>query len=343
MDYKESGVDIEAGEKAVCNIKQIVRSTFNSNVLTELGSFGGLYRLDMQAWSHPVMVSSTDGVGTKLIVAQKAKRYDTVGQDLVNHCVNDIFVQGATPQFFNDYIGTGRLCPAIVEEIIQGMTVACRENEMSLIGGEMAEMPGIYREEDFDLVGTIVGLVEEQNIITGANIKAGDVIIGFASTGLHTNGYSLARQIIFEKLNLGIDSYISQLNGTVSELLLAVHKSYYPMLRKWATPEQIHGMAHITGGGLKGNIKRIIPEGLSAVIDCQSYPVPPLFEWLVNEGDIPLSEAYRVFNMGIGFVVIAPAPITDNILQDTAGYKIGIITPKDSTEPVILQKGGFLL
>ena len=337
MDYKSSGVDIKAGEQAVRNIKSIVRQTFNANVLTEIGSFGGLYALDMTKWTEPVMVSSTDGVGTKLIVARLANRYDTVGADLVNHCVNDIFVQGATPQFFNDYIGLAQMKPDIVQQIIAGMSRACIENEMALIGGEMAEMPSIYHDDDFDIVGTIVGLVERKHIITGNSIKEGDVVIGFASTGLHTNGYSLARKIVFEKLGLSVNSFVPELNSTVADALLTVHKSYFTILRQVAHPDCINGMAHITGGGLRGNIKRVLPEHLSAVIDCTKWDTPPLFQWLVTSGDVPIDDAYDTFNMGIGFVVITSETNAKEILKHTDGFIIGNITKREQQEPVILM------
>lgn len=337
MDYKDSGVDIEAGERAVQNIKNVVKKTYNNNVMTELGSFGGLYRVDLCTWKEPVMVSSTDGVGTKLIVAQKAKKYDTVGQDLVNHCVNDIFVQGAHPQFFNDYIGLAKMDTDIVQQIIEGMAKACLENGMSLIGGEMAEMPGIYHNNDFDLVGTIVGLVEKKCIITGDKIQENDIIIGFPSTGLHTNGYSLARKIVFEKLGLEIDSFVEELGTTVGEALLSVHRSYYASLRNWANPEIIHGMAHITGGGLVGNIKRIISDDLTAVIDCKTWKTPALFKWLQENGEVSNVDAYSAFNMGIGFVVIASQENSQKIIQETDGIIIGIVTKRDNQSAVMLD------
>ncbi|MCL2064917.1 MAG: phosphoribosylformylglycinamidine cyclo-ligase [Candidatus Cloacimonetes bacterium] len=337
MDYKQSGVDIEAGEKAVSEIKNIVRKTYNSNVLTELGSFGGLYNLDLSKWKEPVMVASTDGVGTKLIIAQKAKKYDTIGQDLINHCVNDIFVQGAIPQFFLDYIGVSRLDVKIIKIIIEGMAQACIENGLSLIGGEMAEMPDIYQGNDFDLVGTIIGLVEKSNLITGSQIQNGDVIIGYPSNGLHTNGYTLARKIIFDKLKLGIDSYVPEINSTIKDSLLQIHKTYFPMLKKWAYPEMIHGMAHITGGGLEGNLKRIIPEGLIAYIDCKSWEIPSLFQWLVTEGEIKINEAFKSFNMGIGFVIITSKEKSEEFLQENNSIIIGNIQRKNNGKKVLLN------
>lgn len=336
VNYKDSGVNIEAGENAVNRIKPIVKSTFNKNVLTNIGGFGGLYALDLKKWKEPILVSSVDGVGTKLIIAQKSGIFDTVGQDLVNHCVDDIFVMGATPQYFLDYIGVGELVPKDIEDLISGFAKACRENGVSLIGGEMAEMPGIYKKEDYDLAGTIVGLVEKKNIITGEKIVAGDVVIGFKSTGLHTNGYSLARKIIFEKLNYTVDTIIPNLNKTVAEAFLAVHKSYYPILKKWATPEKIHGMAHITGGGIPGNLKRSIPDGLVAEIDCSKWERPELFKFLEMEGNVDSYEMYRAFNMGIGFNVVTNEKNAEEILKETDGILIGKILESENNQKVKL-------
>ena len=271
IDYRSSGVDIKAGEDAVDNIKQMVRETYDRNVLGDLGSFGGLYRFDTSLYQAPVLVSSTDGVGTKLMVAVLAGRYDTVGQDLVNHCVNDILVQGALPLFFLDYIGLGKLDQAMVQEIIAGMVKACRENQCVLIGGEMAEMPGIYREKDFDLAGTIVGVVEQSSLLPAKRIRCGDILVGMPSTGLHTNGYSLARRIVFEHLKLDVDSYVTDLKATVGELLLAVHKSYLQEIKPHLHDRRLHGLAHITGGGIPGNLKRIIPDGLSALVHAMAH------------------------------------------------------------------------
>ena len=323
MDYKSSGVDIIAGEQAVANIKSIVKKTYNKNVLVELGSFGGCYQLDLNMWKQPVMVASTDGVGTKLIVAQKAKIYNTIGQDLVNHCVNDILVQGAIPQFFMDYIGISSIDADIIKDIIEGMSIACIENELSLIGGEMAEMPDIYQKGDFDIVGTIVGLVEKDNLITGNNIKENDVIIGFPSTGLHTNGYTLARKIIFDVMKLEIDTYVNDIGSTIKDALLKIHKSYYPIIKKYIRANMIHGMAHITGGGLQGNIKRVIPNGLFPKIDYNSWDIPPLFKWLVDNGEV--EDAFSAFNMGIGFVVITSKENAETILNENLCYNIGEI------------------
>ena len=328
MNYKQSGVDVVAGEKAVDTIKSTVKKTYNNNVLSGLGSFGGLYKLELSKWKEPIMVSSTDGVGTKIIIAQKAKIYNTIGQDLVNHCVNDIFVQGAIPQFFLDYIGISNIDIAIINQIIDGMSLACIENGLALVGGEMAEMPDIYKKDDFDLVGTIVGLVEKKNLVTGETIKKDDVILGFPSTGLHTNGYSLARKIIFEKLKLGLDDYVPEIGDTVKDAMLKIHKSYYPILNKYAENHMINGMAHITGGGLYNNIKRVVPEGLTAFIDKKSWEIPSLFNWLIKSGEVEEEDAYRAFNMGIGFVVITTPDNAKIIMKENDCMQIGkIIIP----------------
>ncbi len=328
MDYKSAGVDIKAGEDSVNRIKPLVKETFNKNVLSQIGGFGGLYQVDLTLWKEPVLVSSADGVGTKIIIANLAGIYNTVGQDLVNHCVNDIFVQGAIPQYFLDYVGVGKLNPQVMEEIIWGFAKACKENEMALIGGEMAEMPGIYGQDDFDLAGTIVGMVEKKNIITGEEITQGDVILGFPSTGLHTNGYSLARKILFEKMNLQVDSLIPGMTETVAEAMLKIHKSYLPILREWASPDLIHGMAHITGGGIPGNLARVIPDNLTAEINCKSWELPPIFKILVEEGNIALDESYRAFNMGIGMIVVTSAEIAEEIKTKTDAIQIGFINEK---------------
>ncbi len=336
MDYKKSGVNIEAGEESVKLIKPLVKKTFNKNVLADIGLFGGLYEIDLSKWKKPVMVASTDGVGTKLVIAQMTQRYDTVGQCLVNHCVNDIFVQGAEPQFFLDYYGVGKLKPENVEKVIQGMAQACIENEMCLIGGEMAEMPSIYEEDEFDLAGTIVGLVEKENIITGKEICEHDLIIGFPSNGLHTNGYSLARKIIFDVLKYEVNQIIPDLGLTVAEALLKVHRSYYPMLKKWATPEFVHGMAHITGGGIKGNLKRSIPEGYTAQIDRTTWRVPHIYKFLQQAGKVETEEMYSAFNMGIGFMLIVPQHHVGRILEETDGFLVGSVRKANGEEPKVV-------
>ncbi len=336
MDYKSSGVNIAAGEEAVQRIKGHVKKTFNKNVLAEIGSFGGLYQLDLEKWKKPVMVSSTDGVGTKLIVAKMAGVYDTIGQDLANHCVNDILVQGAVPQFFMDYIGCDKLDPVKVEKVISGMTKACIENEMSLIGGEMAEMPGIYSEDDIDLVGTIVGLVEKDRLITGEKIVEGDVVLGLIGNGLHTNGYSLARKIFFEKMGKRVDDYLSELGMTVGEALLKIHPSYYSILRNHLDPNVIHGMAHITGGGIPGNLKRVLPKELEAQINVKSWEIPEVFQLMQKESGIKIEEAFRAFNMGIGFIIVVEKSNSKALMDEINAIKIGEIAKKTQSEGVLL-------
>lgn len=335
LNYKNSGVNIEAGETAVKAIKQMVKTTYNKNVLSELGSFGGLYQLDLSKWKKPVLVSSADGVGTKLRLAIQAGKFDTVGQDLVNHCVNDILVQGAIPQFFLDYIGVGELKPKQIEQIISGFVKACKENGCALIGGEMAEMPGFYAKGDFDLAGTIIGLVEKDKLITGKAIKAGDILIGLPGNGLHTNGFSLARKIL-DKNKLSVDSYIGELDCTVAEAFLTVHKSYLKPIKPLLDKNMVHGMAHITGGGIPGNLARIIPDGLCAAIDKDSWEIPILFQWLQTLGKVRTPEMRKVFNLGIGMILVVSPLDADKAAKTTKGYIIGTInkSTKDSVDKV---------
>ena len=335
ITYKNSGVNIIAGEKTVQKIKPLIKKTFDKNVLTDIGSFGALYHLDLKKWQNPVLVSSIDGVGTKILLAKMANRFDTIGQDIVNHCVNDILTQGPTPLFFLDYIGVGILKPENITEIVKGLAKACQENNVALIGGEMAEMPDIYHNDDFDLAGTIVGCVEKEKIITGKNIKQGDIVLGFPSTGLHTNGYSLARKILFEKLNLNIDSQISELNKTVSEAFLTIHKSYLTTLIDFIQAKQFNGLAHITGGGIPGNLKRIIPDGLSAVIYTNLWKIPKIFTFLQQAGNINIKEMFNVFNMGIGMIAVVDKDNEKQIISKTDAVKIGII--KRSSQKVVIN------
>ncbi len=334
MDYKSAGVDIKAGTDSVNRIKPLVKNTFNKNVLSHIGGFGGLFQVDLSVWKEPVLVSSADGVGTKIIIARMAGVYDTVGQDLVNHCVNDIFVQGAIPQYFLDYVGVGKLDPEVMEKIIFGFAKACKENEMALIGGEMAEMPGIYSEEDFDLAGTIVGMVEKSNIITGEKIKKGDLVLGLPSTGLHTNGYSLARKILFEKMNLNVDSIIPDVNESVAQAMLKVHKSYLHELKQWANPVDIHGMAHITGGGIPGNLSRVIPDNLTAVIDTATWQIPTIYNVLQSAGGIKKEEMFSAFNMGVGMIVVTNDTIANELIGKHGASIIGNIEENTKDEKV---------
>jgi phosphoribosylformylglycinamidine cyclo-ligase len=303
MDYKASGVDIDAGNETVRRIKGLARATFTPGVLSEIGSFGGLFSLDRGAWRDPVLVSSADGVGTKLKIAFLTGRHDTIGIDLVNHCVNDILVQGAVPLFFLDYLATGRLSPDVAEQIVKGLARACTDNGCALLGGETAEMPGFYAEGD-DVAGFIVGAVERDDLITGKSIVPGDVLLGLPSSGLHTNGYSLARRIVFDLLKLSVDSHVPDLGETVGEALLRSHRSYLPVIRPLLGRGLVKGMAHITGGGITDNLPRVLPEGTSARVDRRAWRTPPLFRWLGEAGSVPEMDLRRSFNMGIGLILV---------------------------------------
>jgi phosphoribosylformylglycinamidine cyclo-ligase len=318
MDYKSSGVDIDAGNEAVRRIRGLARSTFTPGVLSDIGSFGGLFQLDTGRYRHPVLVSSADGVGTKLKVAFLADRHDTVGVDLVNHCVNDILVQGAEPLFFLDYLATGRLSPTVAESIVGGMAAACRDNNCALLGGETAEMPGIYADGEYDLAGFIVGVVDRERLINGRTIAVGDVLVGVPSSGLHTNGYSLARKIAFELLNLRVDSHVSALGTTVGEAFLVPHRSYLPLVQPLLEAGRIKGMAHITGGGITDNLPRILPHGTAAQVHLSSWEVPRLFRWLQESGRVPFDDMMRTFNMGIGLIVVTTRHDAEALIEEFA-------------------------
>ena len=303
MDYRQAGVDIDAGHEVVRRIRSLARGTFTPGVLSEIGSFGGLFRLDAAGIEDPVLVSSADGVGTKLRVAFMTGRHHTVGQDLVNHCVNDILVQGAEPLFFLDYLATGRLDPDVAVQIVEGLAAACRENGCALLGGETAEMPGFYADGEYDVAGFIVGAVSRHRLIDGRQIRAGDVLIGVPSSGLHTNGYSLARRIAFDTAALRHDSPVAEIGTTIGEALLVPHRTYLPLVRPLLRLGIVKGMAHITGGGITDNLPRILPDGLHAEIDRASWQVPPIFQWLHATGGVPEADMFRVFNMGIGLII----------------------------------------
>ena len=300
--YKDSGVDIEAGEKTVENIKDVVKSTFNKNVITGLGHFGAFYELDLGEYKNPVLVSSVDGVGTKLKVAIDSGINNSVGQDLVNHCVNDIAVCGAKPLYFMDYMAFGKLDTAVATEIVKGFAIACKENNVALIGGETAEMPGLYQEKDYDLSGTIVGIVDKNSIVNGEKIRANDILVGVKSNGLHTNGYSLARNVLLSKYKL--DDVIDSLGSDIKTELLKVHKSYLALIQKLISKLEIRGFSHITGGGIIGNTKRIVPDGLKIEIEWSAWEVPAIFNLIQETGDIQDEEMRKVFNMGIGLIAI---------------------------------------
>jgi len=303
--YRDSGVDIDAQDEALREVRHIARGTFTPNVISEIGSFGGLFRAQFEDIQKPVLVSSTDGVGTKLRVAQAMKIHDTVGYDLVSHCVNDILVQGARPLFFLDYYATGKLRPPVMTDVVRGMARACSENGCALIGGETAEMPGFYGDDDYDIAGFIVGVVDESKVITGKDVREGDVLIALPSAGLHTNGYSLARRILIDQLGHDFQSIVPQAGGKIGEVLLAPHISYLKPLLPLVNDRKIHALAHITGGGLTDNVPRVLPESLDAKIKLGSWPVLPIFHYLYDQGHVASDEMLRVFNMGVGMIVIA--------------------------------------
>lgn len=311
--YKSSGVNIDAGEELVGKIKNKVRSTFTKNVLTDIGLFGAFYEAKFPKIKNPVLVSSVDGVGTKLKIAFLAKRYDTIGQDLVNHCVNDIAVCGAIPLFFMDYFATGKLSPKIADEVISGFVKACKENNCSIIGGETAEMPGFYPDGEFDVSGTIVGVVEKNKIINGKNILKGDVLIGLASSGLHTNGYSLARKVLIPKFSL--NKKFDELNSSLADSLLKVHRSYLKPINILAKNNLANGLSHITGGGIIGNTMRVIPKNLKLKIDWLAWQRPFIFDLIQSAGKVPEYEMTRAFNLGVGLVIISSKNKADKVLN----------------------------
>ncbi|MGE5680654.1 MAG: phosphoribosylformylglycinamidine cyclo-ligase [Bacillota bacterium] len=312
-NYKAAGVDIKAGDETVKRIKNHVKSTFNNNVLMDIGHFGAFYDLNLPEYKHPVLVSSVDGVGTKLKIAFLMNKHDTVGQDLVNHCVNDIAVCGAKPLFFMDYLAFGKLYPDIAEKIIEGFSIACRQNGCALIGGETAEMPGFYSQDEYDMSGTIVGVVDKDKIIDGKTIIKDDVLIGFDSNGLHTNGYSLARNILLEKFK--VSDHIDGFNNSLGEELLSVHKSYLPLISKLTENVAIKGFSHITGGGIIGNTKRIIPEGLKLNIDWTSWEIPAIFRLIQKTGNVADDEMREVFNLGIGLIAVVSGEDAGKVLE----------------------------
>jgi phosphoribosylformylglycinamidine cyclo-ligase len=329
--YKDSGVDIDAANRAKKKIAELARGTWGKEVLSEIGNFGGLFEMP-RGLRKPVLVSSVDGVGTKLKVAFLARKHDTVGEDLVNHCVNDILVQGAEPLFFLDYIASGVLDPAIVADVVTGLARGCTENGCALIGGETAEMPGFYAAGEYDLAGCIIGYVELARLIDGRSIRPGDAVWAFPSSGLHTNGYSLARKIVFDEAKLSIDDPIPGTGKTVREALLAVHRSYLPEIRDIREHTEIKGLAHITGGGLLENIPRILPAGTAVEIDVSAWEVPPLFRFLAERGGVDPIEMHRVFNMGIGMIVIVASGARE-AMESAAGrwkpFPIGRVVEGD--------------
>jgi phosphoribosylformylglycinamidine cyclo-ligase len=318
MDYKLAGVDIKAGEELVDDIKPFVKATRTSGVLSEIGLFGGFFDARFPDHEHPVLVASTDGVGTKLKVAVMAGVHDTVGQCLVNHCVNDILACGARPLFFLDYFATGRLERGVARDVIKGIAQACRENGAALLGGETAEMPSIYADGDYDVAGTIVGVVDKPRIINGSQIRKGDVLIGLPSNGLHTNGYSLARAALFPTYS--VDQFVEALGSTVGQALLKVHKSYLHAMSPVLDAGLAAGLSHITGGGIVGNTSRILAEGLGLEIAWGSWDVPPIFDLIKSAGSISDSEMQHVFNLGVGMIVVAHEEDADSVMSMLAEH-----------------------
>ena len=308
ITYASAGVSRDEGAAAGSRMKRYVRTTFNKQVLGDLGSFGGLFKLNTRGFKDPILVSSTDGVGTKIMVAAQAKVYHTVGQDLVNHCVNDILVQGATPLFFLDYFATGILEPKVTAEVVRGLAIACKQQGTVLIGGETAEMPGLYKKGDFDLAGTIVGVVDKPNLITGDTVKPGDVILGLRSSGLHTNGFSLARKVLFEHAKLPMHKKLAELEGrTLAEALLAPHRCYANLMLPLFKQVKVRAISHLTGGGFYDNIPRVLPKDCKAVIHKAGWEVPPLFQMITRLGNVPAKDAFRTLNMGVGLVFMVRA------------------------------------
>lgn len=304
MTYRDAGVNIDEGDEMVRRIKPIVRSTFTPGVLADIGAFGAFFAPDFAAYDEPVLVSSVDGVGTKLKVAFRAGRHHSVGQDLVNHCVNDIAVCGADPLFFLDYYSTGRLDADVAVEVVEGFAKACRENGVALVGGETAEMPDIYAPGEYDLAGTVVGIVSKKNIIDGSRIAEGDLLFGLPSTGLHTNGYSLARRVLFDRYEV-LDSPTELGGETIGDALMKVHRSYLPLIR--VARSYVHAFVHVTGGGIPGNTQRLLPVGVKAEVDYDAWKRPPIFDLIQSVGGVPEADMRRTFNLGIGLVAVVAA------------------------------------
>ena len=307
ITYADAGVDISRANRTKQRIKYLAHKTFTRGVLSEIGGFGGLFVVDKTKYTDPVLVSSVDGVGTKLKIAFEMDLHSTVGADLVNHCVNDIAVQGAAPLFFMDYLATGTLDPAVAEKVVEGIADACKHNGCALIGGETAEMPGFYPDGEYDLAGFIVGVVEREKIVTGKDVQIGDIILGLPSNGLHTNGYSLARKLLFEVAKYSPETYVNEIKNKVGNELMRTHKSYWPAMRKLIDGQCVAAMAHITGGGITENLPRVLPRGTAAVIELGSWPALPIFEHLQQLGNVPQDEMLRTFNMGMGMLLVVPS------------------------------------
>lgn len=348
MKYADAGVNIAVADEAKQRIRHHASRTFTSAVLGGIGGFGALFALDRKKWKEPVLVSSADGVGTKLKVAMAMGVHSTVGGDLVNHCVNDILVQGAEPLFFLDYLAMGKLEPHIVEQLVEGMSRACRKAGCALIGGETAEMPGFYAPGEYDLAGFIVGAVERSKLLTGKRVKPGDALIALPSAGLHTNGFSLARKLVFDAAKLKPDTYVAEVGNKIGAELLKPHLSYAPALKTILARGWVSALAHITGGGIPGNLPRVLPSGVKAVIDLESWPVPPIFKYLAKLGKIETDELLQSFNMGVGMILVVPPRDVKAVEADLKRrrekfFRIGRIERSDSGKARVSYSGSLHL
>jgi len=348
MKYADAGVNIAVADEVKQRIRHHANRTFTSGVLGGIGGFGALFALDNKKWKEPVLVSSADGVGTKLKIAMAMGVHSTVGGDLVYHCVNDILVQGATPLFFLDYLAMGKLDPAVIEQLVEGMSRSCRKAGCALIGGETAEMPGFYPPGEYDLAGFIVGVVERKKILTGKSVKPGDALLALPSSGLHTNGYSLARKLVFQVANLKPDTYVAEVGNKIGAELLKPHLCYAPALKNIVARGWVSALAHITGGGIPGNLPRVLPAGVKAQIDLASWPVPPIFKFLATLGKIETNELLQSFNMGVGMVLVVPPAHVKSVEADLKRrrekfFRIGRIERADSGKPRVAHSGSLNL
>ena len=348
MKYADAGVNIAVADDVKQRIRHLASKTFSPAVLGGIGGFGALFALDLKRWKEPVVVSSADGVGTKLKIATVMGVHSTVGGDLVNHCVNDILVQGAEPLFFLDYLAMGKLEANVVEQLVDGMSRACRKAGCALIGGETAEMPGFYPQGEYDLAGFIVGAVDRKKVLTGKSVKPGDTLLGLPSVGLHTNGYSLARKLVFEVAKLKPDTYVAEVGNKIGAELLKPHVCYAPAVKTLLTRGWVSAMAHITGGGIPGNLPRVLPSGVKAIVDLDAWPIPPVFKYLAKLGEIESDDLLQSFNMGIGMIVIVPAEHVKNAEADLKRrrekfFRIGRIERGDTGKARLVYSGALNL
>jgi phosphoribosylformylglycinamidine cyclo-ligase len=346
MRYADAGVDIPRADQAKERIRRLAARTFSKNVLGGIGSFGALYALDVKRWKEPVLVSSADSVGTKLKVAIAAGVHSTVGSDLVNHCVNDILTLGAEPLFFLDYLAMGCLDPIIVEQLVEGMTRACRQAGCSLVGGETAELPGLYAAGDYDLAGFIVGVVEKSRTLKTSTVRSGDLLLALPSSGLHTNGYSLARKLVFEIAGLTPDTYVPDISNKIGAELLLPHRCYWPLLKRVVSQGWVSGMAHITGGGIPGNLPRVLPRGMQATVELGSWPVLPIFSYLARLGELDREELLRTFNLGVGMILVVPPKhvrLVESELKRRREkfFRIGQVRSADARKPPVVFTGSL--